>query len=112
MNLSNLVLKISSDGASATCCGNMFQQFTTLAKEAHSAKFQWSVLVQFIVMSSKLYSVGSHEELPVVHIFDQYFSVFCMFLLGLLFVAFLTVSIIPNIQVFDNSYDSLCRELT
>jgi len=61
-------------------------------------------------MSSKLYSVGSHEELSVVHIFNisQYF----MFLLGLLFVAFLIVSIIPNIQVFDNSYDSLYRELT
>jgi len=31
---------VNSDGASTTFCGNRFQQFTTLAKEAHSAKFQ------------------------------------------------------------------------
>jgi len=48
-------------------------------------------------MSSKLYSISSEEELPVVCL--QCFSIFCTFLLGHLFVVFLIVNIVPNIQV-------------
>jgi len=35
MNLTSLFLKISSDGASTTSCGNRFQQFTTLWLKKH-----------------------------------------------------------------------------
>jgi len=53
-----------------------FQQFTTIWLKKHILQSfsDRSVHVQ-LVMPSKLYSVGSHEELPVVHIFNisQYF---------------------------------------
>jgi len=52
---------------------------SSLAKEAHSAKFQRSVLVQFEVMSCKLYSVGSRDELPVVHIFNISQYIVCFY---------------------------------
>jgi len=60
-------------------------------------------------MSSKLYNISSDEELPVVYVFNvsQYF----MFLLGHLFVFFSIVNIVPNIQVFVRSLNSLYTEL-
>jgi len=50
----------------------------SLAEEAHSALFQWSVFVQFVIMSSELYSISSDEELPVDYVFNvsQYFICF------------------------------------
>jgi len=48
-NLSSLFLKISSDWASATSCGKIPAVHNSLAEEAHSALFQWSVFVQFVL---------------------------------------------------------------
>jgi len=54
-------------------------------------------------MSSKLYSISSDEELPVVYVFNVSFT----FLLGHLFIVFSIVNIVPNIQVFVRSLNSL-----
>jgi len=60
-------------------------------------------------MSSKLYSISSDEELPVVYDFNvsQYF----MFQLGHLFVVFSIMNTVPNMRVFVRSLHSLYTEL-